>query len=161
MDDKFYMKAAIKRAKTAYKDWETPIGAVVVKDGRIIATGRNLREKRKNALCHAEIIAINRACKKLGCWRLNDCDLYVTLEPCAMCAGAIINARIRKVVYGASDAKAGSLGSLVDLAELPYNHKPQIIAGVMEEECAALLSAFFKELRVIKKKNKISEEENV
>ena len=161
MDDKFYMKEAIKRAKAAYKDWETPIGAVVVKDGEIIATGRNFREKRKNALCHAEIIAINRACKKLGCWRLNDCDLYVTLEPCAMCAGAIINARIKRVVYGASDSKAGSFGSLVDLSELPYNHKPQIVSGVMEEECSELLSSFFKELRVLKKKNKISEEESL
>ncbi|MBQ4647547.1 MAG: tRNA adenosine(34) deaminase TadA [Clostridia bacterium] len=160
MDDKFYMKEALKRAKAAYKDGETPIGAVIVKDGKIIATGRNLREKRKNALCHGEIIAINRACKKLDSWRLVDCDLYVTLEPCAMCAGAIINARIRRVIYGASDYKAGSFGSLVDLSELPYNHKPQITSGVMEEECAALLSSFFKELRETKKKIKSLNEEN-
>ncbi len=160
MDDNFYMKEALKRAKVAYKDGETPIGAVIVKDGKIIASGRNFREKRKNALCHAEIIAIDRACKKLGSWRLVDCDLYVTLEPCAMCAGAIINARIRRVVYGATDGKAGSFGSLVDLSELPYNHKPQITAGVMEAECGAILSSFFKELREQKKKNKLSEEEN-
>lgn len=161
MDDKFYMKEAIKRAKAAYKDLETPIGAVIVKDGKVISTGRNFREKRKNALCHAEIVAINRACKKLGSWRLVDCDLYVTLEPCAMCAGAIINARIKRVIYGASDGKAGSFGSLVNLAEFPYNHKPQIISGVLQEECAALLSNFFKDLREMKKKNKLSEEENV
>ncbi len=160
MDDKFYMKAALKRAKAAYRDGETPIGAVIVKDGVVIATGRNLREKRKNSLCHAEIIAINRACRRLGAWRLIDCDLYVTLEPCAMCAGAIINSRIRRVIYGASDGKAGSFGSLTDLSAFPYNHKPQITKGVMEEECAALLSDFFKELRILKKKNKTPKEEN-
>lgn len=161
MDDKFYMKRALSRAKAAYKEGETPVGAVIVKDGRIIATGRNFREKRKNALCHAEIVAINRACKRLGAWRLVDCDLYVTLEPCAMCAGAIINARIRRVVYGAADAKAGSFGSVTDLSCYPYNHKPQITSGVMEKECADMLSSFFKELRSQKKKNKLSEEEKI
>lgn len=157
MDDIFYMKQALKRAKAAYKDWETPVGAVIVKDGVVIASGRNRRENKKNALMHAELIAIDRACKKLGCWRLVGCQLYVTLEPCPMCAGAIINSRIDRVVYGASDGKAGSFGSLVNLAEYPYNHKPEIVAGVMKEECAELLSGFFKELRIKKKKTALQQ----
>lgn len=153
MDDNYYMKLALSRAKAAYKDGEVPIGAIVVKDGKVISTGRNFREKKENALCHAEIIAINRACKKLNRWRLYDCDLYVTLEPCAMCAGAIINARVRRVVFGAFDGKAGSFGSLVNLNDYPYNHKPEIVSGVMESDCAGILSRFFKELRQKKKKN--------
>ena len=143
----YYMKAALGRAKTASKDGETPVGAVVVKDGKIIAGGRNRREKSKNALCHAEISAINSACKKLGGWRLIGCDLYVTLEPCPMCAGAIINSRIENVYYGALDTKAGSFGSVVNLAELPYNHKPNVTGGILEKECALVLSDFFKDLR--------------
>lgn len=161
MDDIFFMKRALKRAKAAYKDWETPVGAVVVKDGVVIASGRNFRENKKNALMHAELIAINRACKKLGSWRLVDCDLYVTLEPCAMCAGAIINARINRVVYGASDGKAGSFGSLINLADYPYNHKPEIIGGVMAEECSSILSEFFKELRIKKKKQPYIKEDEI
>lgn len=152
MDNKYFMKQALKRAKAAYKDGETPVGAVIVKDGVVIASGRNYREKKKNALMHAELVAINRACKKLGSWRLVDCDLYVTLEPCPMCAGALINARLRRVVFGAYDGKAGSFGSVVDLNEYPYNHKLEIEGGVLEEECAAMLSDFFKELRLKKKK---------
>ncbi len=159
MDDKFYMKEAIKRAKRAYKDGETPVGAVIVKDGVVIASGRNYRENKKNALMHAELVAINRACKKLGCWRLVDCDMYVTLEPCPMCAGAAINARLRRVVYGASDGKAGSFGSLVNLNDFPYNHKPEIVGGILDKECAALLSDFFKELRIKKKKQAFIKEE--
>lgn len=161
MDDIFYMKQAIKRARAAYKELETPVGAVIVKDGVVIATGRNFRENKKNALMHAELVAINRACKKLGSWRLTGCDLYVTLEPCAMCAGAIINARINRVVFGAYDSKSGSFGSLVNLAEYPYNHKPQIVGGVMADTCAALLSDFFKELRIKKKKQPLTEEEKI
>ncbi len=153
MDDNYYMKLAISRAKAAYRDGEVPIGAVIVRDGKVISNGRNFREKKNNALCHAEIIAINRACKFLKRWRLHDCDLYVTLEPCAMCAGAIINARVRRVVFGAFDGKAGSFGSLINLNDYPYNHKPEIVSGVMESECATLLSSFFKELRLKKKKN--------
>ncbi len=152
MDDNFYMKLALARAKAAYRDGEVPIGAVVVKDGKVVSTGRNFREKKNNALCHAEIIAINRACKTLKRWRLHDCDLYVTLEPCAMCAGAIINARLRRVIFGAFDGKAGSYGSLINLNDYPYNHKPEIVSGVMEAECASILSNFFKELRKTKKK---------
>ena len=149
-----YMKRAIGRAKTAAKHKETPVGAVIVKDGRIIAGGRNRREYGKNALYHAEISAINAACKKLGGWRLCDCDMYVTLEPCPMCAGAIINARIKNVYYGAPDNKAGSFGSVVNLSELPYNHKPNVVGGILEEECAQLLSDFFKDLRIKKKQER-------
>ena len=142
-----YMKKAIALAMESEKDGEVPVGAVIVKDGIIIAEGRNRRETEKNALCHAEIEAINNACKKLGGWRLFGCDLYVTLEPCPMCAGAIINSRIKTVYFGAYDNKAGSFGSVADFNRIPYNHKPEIIAGVMEEECSKLLSDFFKKLR--------------
>ena len=161
MDDIFYMKQALKRAKAAYKEWETPVGAVIVKDGRIISSGRNFREKKKNALMHAELIAIDRACKRLGSWRLVDCELYVTLEPCAMCAGAIINARLNRVVFGAFDAKAGSFGSLVNLTDYPYNHKPEIVGGILADECAEMLSDFFKELRIKKKKQPYVKEEKI
>lgn len=159
MDDKYYMKQALKRAKAAYNDGETPVGAVIVKDGVVIASGRNYRENKKNALMHAELIAINRACKKLGCWRLIDCDMYVTLEPCPMCAGALLNARVRRVVFGAYDGKAGSLGSIVNLNEYPYNHKFEITGGVLEEECSSILSDFFKELRIKKKKQPLIKED--
>ncbi len=152
------MRAALGSAKTAAKNGETPVGAVIVHKGRIIAGGRNRREYGKNALYHAEISAINSACKKLGGWRLHECDIYVTLEPCPMCAGAIINARIKNVFYGASDLKAGSFGSIVDLSQLPYNHKPNITGGVLKEECAAVLSDFFKGLREQKKKTKTRSE---
>ena len=124
-----------------------PVGAVVVCDGQIVGRGRNRREGKKNALHHAEIEAIGKACKKLGGWRLHKCDLYVTLEPCPMCAGAIINARIKTVYYGAPDPKAGSCGTLVNLFALPYNHKPAVVAGVLEDECADVLRAFFRALR--------------
>ena len=135
------------RAKTAARYGEVPIGALVVLDGEIIASGRNMREARKNALLHAEIIAINRACKKLGRWRLHDCTLYVTMEPCPMCAGAIVNSRIKRVVYGCYDSKAGALGTVFNLAEYPLNHKYEVVGGVLEKECAGILSDFFAELR--------------
>ena len=141
------MKKAIALAMESEKEGEVPVGAVIVKNGEIIATGRNRRETEKNALHHAEIEAINNACKVLGGWRLFGCDLYVTLEPCPMCAGAIINSRIKTVYFGAYDNKAGSFGSVADFNRLPYNHKPEIIAGVMEKECSALLTGFFKKLR--------------
>ena len=141
------MRAAIEAAKQSEAEGEVPVGAVIVKDGEIIATGRNRRENGKNALYHAELEAIDKACKALGGWRLFQCDLYVTLEPCPMCAGAIINSRIRSVYYGASDIKAGSFGSVTDFNALPYNHKPEIYAGIMEEECKALLTDFFRKLR--------------
>lgn len=141
------MKRAVELAEISATEGEVPVGAVVVKDGQIVGEGRNRRELGKNSLYHAELEAIDSACKKLGGWRLWQCDLYVTLEPCPMCAGAIINARIKKVIFGAYDKKAGSFGSVADFNRIPYNHKPEIISGVMEDECSALLSDFFKELR--------------
>lgn len=145
--DLHFMKHALQKAKTAKRYGEVPIGAVIVKDGKVISTGRNMREKRKNALHHAEIIAIDRACKKLGAWRLIDCTLYVTMEPCPMCAGAIINSRIKRVVFGCYDKKAGALGSVFDISQYPMNHKFEYTGGVLEHECAGILSDFFAELR--------------
>ncbi len=142
-----YMRLALQLAEQAAAEGEVPVGAVVVRDGEVIGTGRNRREKNKNALAHAELEAIDAACRHLGGWRLFGCELYVTLEPCAMCAGAIINARIDRVIQGASDPKAGSCGSLVDLFALPYNHRPELITGVLEEECRSQLQAFFRTLR--------------
>lgn len=147
MDDTVFMKQAITLAQEAAREGEVPVGAVVVRDGIVVAGGRNRRELGKNALLHAEMEAIDSACRTLGGWRLWQCDLYVTLEPCPMCAGAIINSRIRRVVFGAYDPKAGSCGSVVNLFELPYNHKPELVSGVMEAECAALLRDFFRQLR--------------
>ncbi len=147
MNDEFFMDQAIELAKEAANEGEVPVGAVVVIDGRIVGRGRNRRETDKNALAHAEIEAINEACRTLGGWRLWQCDMYVTLEPCPMCTGAIINSRIKRLVYGASDSKAGSCGSVVNLFSLPYNHKPEVVSGLKQEECAALLSDFFKRLR--------------
>lgn len=149
-----YMKAALCLAQKAADEGEVPVGAVVVCDGKIVGRGRNRRETRKDALHHAEIEAIGKACKKLGGWRLHRCDIYVTLEPCPMCAGAIINSRIKTVYFGAPDAKAGSCGTLVNLFELPYNHKPEVVSGLMEEECAGILKSFFRELRRKKEKSK-------
>lgn len=142
-----FMKRAVELAEISADEGEVPVGAVIVKDNEIIAEGRNRREKGKNALYHAETEAIDNACKALGGWRLWQCDMYVTLEPCPMCAGAIINSRIKKVVFGAYDKKAGSFGSVINFNDLPYNHKPEIAAGVNEAECAALLTNFFKQLR--------------
>ena len=147
MTDIEIMKTALSLADEAAKDDEVPVGAVVVKDGEIVSVGRNRREKGKNALCHAEIEAINSACEKLGGWRLWQCEMFVTLEPCPMCSGAIINSRIKKVTFGAYDKKAGCCGSVVNIFDLPFNHKPEIVGGFMEEECAARLSEFFKKLR--------------
>lgn len=145
--DIFFMEKAIELAKLSAKEGEVPVGAVIVKDDEIVSTGRNRREHGKNALYHAEIEAINNACKTLGGWRLWQCEMYVTLEPCPMCAGAIINARIKRLVYGAHDLKNGSCGSVINLFNLPYNHSPVLVSGVMEEECRAILSDFFKNLR--------------
>lgn len=147
MTNRELMTRAIELAKEAAAEGEVPVGAVIAKHGEIIAEGRNRREKGKNALYHAETEAINNACEALGGWRLQDCVLYVTLEPCPMCAGAIINSRISKLVYGAYDLKAGSVGSVVDLFNLPYNHRPEVQSGFMENECKELLTDFFKKLR--------------
>lgn len=149
--DELLMQRAIELAKISALEGEVPVGAIVVKDGEIISTGRNRRELGKNALYHAELEAINNACRVLGGWRLWQCELYVTLEPCPMCAGAIINSRIKRVVFGASDKKAGSFGSVADFNALPYNHKPEIVSGVLEGECSTLLTEFFSRLR--EKKN--------
>ncbi|MCL2518693.1 MAG: tRNA adenosine(34) deaminase TadA [Oscillospiraceae bacterium] len=142
-----YMQEALELAKQAKALGEVPVGAVIVRNDEIIAKTFNTRELDKNALMHAEIIAIDIACTKLGGWHLHECELYVTLEPCPMCAGAIINSRIKRLIYGAKDAKAGAFGSVLNLNCYPFNHKPEIIGGVCERECKELLSGFFKELR--------------
>ncbi len=154
MDEKF-MKAAIAQARVAARKGEVPVGAVIVRDGVIIARGHNTRETDKNALCHAEISAIRKACKKLGGWRLVGCEMYVTLEPCPMCAGAIVNSRIVSVYYGAPDEKAGAFGTRFDLNEMGLNHKPAVFGGIMEKECKAQLSDFFAQLRKRKKEEKM------
>ena len=141
MNDRELMLLAIGQARLAAAELEVPVGAVISRNGEVVSVGRNRRETGKNAL----------ACKKLGGWRLWECELFVTLEPCPMCAGAIINSRLRRVVYGASDPKAGSCGSVTNLFELPYNHKPELVSGFMAEECSALLTDFFAELRKKKK----------
>lgn len=147
MNDEFFMRAAIEEAKIAASIGEVPIGAVVVRNGEIIARAHNERETGKDATRHAEIIAIERACAALGGWRLIGCDLYVTLEPCPMCAGATVNARLVRVVYGASDLRAGAFGSIINLNDYPLNHKPEIVRGVLADECLAPIQAFFKEKR--------------
>ena len=147
MTDEELMRQAMALAKEAAQEGEVPVGCVITLDGRVVGRGRNRREVGKNALAHAEIEAINDACRTLGGWRLWQCTLYVTLEPCPMCAGAIINARIPRVVYGAADPKAGSCGSVTDLFALPYNHKPEVVSGLLEQECSSLLTDFFRRLR--------------
>ncbi len=147
MDDLQFMDAALELAREAAAEGEVPVGCVIVRNGQIVGTGRNRRETDKTALGHAEIEAIGQACKNLGGWRLWECTLYVTLEPCPMCAGAIINARIPRVVYGASDSKCGACGSVCDLFSMAFNHHPQVEKGVRQEQSNALLTAFFKELR--------------
>lgn len=151
--DEVYMKKALELAAIAAGQGEVPVGAVIVRNstGEIIGRGFNRREYGRSPLTHAEIVAIDEASRRLGGWRLIDCTIYVTLEPCPMCAGAIINSRIGKVVFGAYDPKAGSCGSVVDLFALPYNHKPELVGGVLEKECADILSEFFRNLRQTKK----------
>lgn len=146
-NDEYYMALAIEEAKKAAAIGEVPVGAVVVCEGEVVASAFNTRETGKNALHHAEIKAIDLACKTLRGWRLHKCDLYVTLEPCPMCAGAIVNARIKRVVFGASDAKAGAFGTVFNMNDMPLNHKPEIASGVCGEECSKMLSDFFAELR--------------
>lgn len=148
MDDLYYMDAALALAREAAAEGEVPVGCVIVCNGQIVGRGRNRRETEKNALAHAEIQAIDEACRNLGGWRLWECTLYVTLEPCPMCAGAIVNARIPRVVYGASDGKCGACGSVCDLFSMAFNHRPTVEKGIREEACAALLSEFFQNLRM-------------
>lgn len=147
MDHEFYMQKALELAREAAAEGEVPVGCVIVRDERIVGRGRNRRETGKTALGHAEIEAIADACKNLGGWRLWDCTLYVTLEPCPMCAGAIINARIPTVVFGAEDEKCGACGSVCDLFSMDFNHHPQVIRGICEEEAASALTDFFQSLR--------------
>ena len=151
--DEIFMEEAIKLALLAAERDEVPVGAVAVRDGKIIASAFNTREESKCATHHAEILAIERACKKMGGWRLPGVTLYVTMEPCAMCAGAIINARIPRVVYGTPDLRFGAFGSLFDLSQLPLNHKPQICAGVLGDECRELLTEYFRKKRKNKAEN--------
>ena len=147
MEDCKYMDMALELAREAAAEGEVPIGCVIVRGDRVVGRGRNRRETEKTALGHGEIEAIADACKTLGGWRLWECTLYVTLEPCPMCAGAIINARIPRVVYGASDAKNGACGSVCNLFSMDFNHHPEVQKGVREEECALLLTEFFQQLR--------------
>ena len=142
-----FMERALELAREAFDEGEVPVGAVIVRNGEIVSEGRNRREHRKNALCHAEIEAIGKACDALGGWRLWECELYVTLEPCPMCAGAIVNARIPKVFFGCYDLKNGCCGSVLDLFSLKENFRPNCQGGIMEEECQNILKDFFKRLR--------------
>ena len=150
MDERF-MDEALKLAREAFDAGEVPVGCVITRGETIVGRGRNRREAGKNALCHAELEAINEACKTLGGWRLWECTLYVTLEPCPMCAGAIVNARSPRVVYGAGDPKCGAVRSRCALFDMGFNHRPQVEAGVREAECGALLTEFFRNLRVVLK----------
>ena len=147
MDEQYFMEQALCLAKEDAKDGEVPVGCVIVRKGEIVGRGRNRRETDKTALGHAEIEAISDACKRLGGWRLWECEMYVTLEPCPMCAGAIINARIPKVIVGAKDETCGACGSVCDLFTMEFNHHPQVEFGVLEAESTALLTEFFKNLR--------------
>lgn len=148
MNDKLYMGMALEEAKEAFCEDEVPIGAVIVDgEGNVIAKAHNRRENDRNALLHAEISAIDKACKALGGWRLHKCTLYVTLEPCPMCAGAIVNSRMKRVVFAAKDPKAGCFGSVLNFNSYPFNHKPEITEGVCEKEALALMGKFFEKLR--------------
>ena len=150
------MKAALREAKKAYRLDEVPIGCVIVQNDKIIARGYNRRNTDKNTLAHAEVAAIKKASKKTGDWRLEDCIMYVTLEPCQMCAGAIVQSRLGKVVIGSMNPKAGCAGSVINLLQMKqFNHQVQMVTGVLEEECSTMLSGFFQELREKKKKAKL------
>lgn len=149
-----FMKEALKEAKKAYDKLEVPVGAIIVKDGKIIARAHNLKETKKDTTKHAEILAIQKASKKLNSWRLLDCEMYVTLEPCTMCAGAIINSRIKKVYIGTSDEKTGAVGSVFNLFDdYTFNHKVEAEKGILQKECEQQLKEFFKMLRKIKKES--------
>jgi tRNA(adenine34) deaminase len=146
-----FMSEALKEAKKAYKKDETPVGAVIVHDGVIISRGYNLKEQKNDATLHAEMIALKKAYKKQGTWRLNDCDMYVTLEPCPMCAGALIHSRIRRLYIGTPDPKAGAVGSVINVLDVDkFNHKVEVVCGILEEDCSSILKDFFRELRARK-----------
>lgn len=154
MENTEFMSVALAAAKESAAEGEVPVGAVIVRNGEVVAIGRNRRETVKDALSHAEIEAIRTVCAVLGGWRLWECEMYVTLEPCPMCAGAILNARLRKVTFGAYDSKNGAVESVMHMFAYPFTHKPQVEGGVMEAECAAVLSDFFRDLRKNKEKEK-------
>lgn len=155
MNKEYFMKKALLEAKKAFDEEEVPIGAVIVKDNKIIARAHNLKELKKDTTKHAELLAIQKASKKIGAWRLSECELYTTLEPCPMCAGAIINARIKKVYIGANDEKAGAAGSVLNLFEdYKFNHNVEVEKGILEDECKDILKKFFKILRESKKQEK-------
>ncbi len=153
MSDMIFMKKALDEARLAFEKGEVPIGAVIVRDGEVIAVAHNLRETDRSATAHAELLAIQKACEVLGGWRLSGCELYVTLEPCPMCAGAIINSRIDRVIFGSKDEKAGACGSVMNLFAANFNHRPKLTVGVLEEECSSILKEFFSSLREKKKKS--------
>lgn len=154
-EDEKFMKEAIRQAKKAEAIGDVPIGCVIVRDGRIIARGYNKRNKNKTVLAHAELLAMSKACRKAGDWRLEDCTMYITLEPCQMCAGAIVQARIPRVVIGSMNPKAGCGGSILNLLQMKeFNHQVEVTRGVLEEECSEMLSAFFRKLRQKKKEKK-------
>ena len=157
MEQEYFMQQALALAQEAAVHGEVPVGCVIVRNGEIVGRGRNQREEKQAAVSHAEMEAIAQANAALGSWRLDECDLYVTLEPCPMCAGAVINARIPRLVYGARDPKAGSCESVVDLFSLPYNHRPQVEAGILEEECSGILKSFFSCLREKRRREKSTE----
>lgn len=154
-----YMRLALKEAQKAALINEVPVGAVIVKDGKVIARGHNIKEQKKNSMYHAEIVALQKACKKIGDWRLNDCDIFVTLEPCPMCAGALINARIGNIFFGAYDDRAGCCGTLYDLpGDTRFNHRPNVEGGILQDKCGEILVEYFKqkrrEIKEQKQKNK-------
>ena len=152
-DTEKFMKEALKEAKKAFEKDEVPVGAIIVKDNKIIARAHNLKETKKSSICHAEILAIEKACKKLGAWRLNECDMYVTLEPCPMCAGALINSRIRKLYIGTNDNRTGACGSIINLFEdINLEYKVEVEKDILQKDCEKLLKDFFKYLR---EKNKL------
>ncbi len=158
MKKEYFMNKALKEAQKAYKKLEVPVGVVIVKDDKIIARAYNQKEEKNSPIKHAEIIAIEKACKKINNWRLNDCDMYITLEPCAMCAGAIINSRIRKIYIGAMEHNSGACGSKLNLLQdYEFETKVEVETGVMQEECTQILKSFFKEVRNRKTKEKINE----
>ena len=155
MEEKF-MRAALKEAEKAFEKDEVPVGAVIVKDNKIIARAHNIKELKHDATSHAEVLAIQKACKKLGVWRLSDCDMYVTLEPCPMCTGALINARINKLYIGTEDPKTGACGSVLNLLDYKFNHKIEVEKYILKDECEGILKSFFKELRERKRNEKKS-----
>ncbi|MEH6957710.1 tRNA adenosine(34) deaminase TadA [Neobacillus drentensis] len=162
LQDEDFMREAIKEAKKAEERGEVPIGAVIVMEGKIVARAYNLRENEQNAIAHAELLAIDQACKDIGSWRLEESTLYVTLEPCPMCAGAIILARVKKVVYGAADPKGGCCGTLMNLlGDERFNHQSEVTSGVLEKECGQLLSDFFRGIRERKRLEKIMQKNSI